>query len=515
MEIGRSCLVTEGYMVTVSFFSHDLQVLRGLLERNVSRRLGAKKTTMFDIGGATAVKHHPFFGQIDWAKVVALQVEPPLKPGLLSNTDTSNFCSEFVQMAVPKSLSEDSADSSRVRDVEGSDETPRMFRGFSYVADTFYDAPDCQLEAIGDSGSATGEASAVKDPPGGDTGDVASTRVKKVKGKRVRNKKGRRTAANETQPRTTDTSLDVQPRDAPSPVDDESSSGLRAGSQGPINSSELTQQKTADRPETPPEAEGQYKPKGLAAMLAQQKEKRAPIDSSPTDTSGRVNVWGVRELPTPAPVPIPVDDTRTKIRGAREDTVGGRASTTAGATHGNVWRVSELPVRGPTSTTATVRPESVWDTRRLPARGPISTTATAHPESVWGARGQARGPSPTTTGATPGNAWGISEPPPARGPVSTTATAHPRNVWSERGAAALASVPAATPTGPRRVDVLSSRGRSGVALVTASAGAPHTRTPQSAPGGTTTSRRRQTPPDRWPTLGRGSGSAAFERKRPI
>eukprot|EP00752_Nemacystus_decipiens_P016534 g14778.t1 len=160
------------------------QVLRGFLERNVSRRLGAKKTTMFDIGGATAVKHHPFFEGIDWAKLIALQVEPPLKPDLISTTDTSNFAEEFVDMALPRSLSHESL-LSQAESVEPSvAEVDGMFRGFSFVADSFIEEHDWDRSPDGFrfvQGGGGGGPSA-----GG--GGAGGARPKKVKGKRIRKK---------------------------------------------------------------------------------------------------------------------------------------------------------------------------------------------------------------------------------------------------------------------------------------------------------------------------------------
>ena len=40
--------------------THSL--LKGLLEKDPGRRLGAAKSTMFAVGGVTALKQHPFFG---------------------------------------------------------------------------------------------------------------------------------------------------------------------------------------------------------------------------------------------------------------------------------------------------------------------------------------------------------------------------------------------------------------------------------------------------------------------
>jgi len=43
-----------------------IQILRGLLERRVPRRLGASKATMFEVGGVAALKFQNFFRRIEW-----------------------------------------------------------------------------------------------------------------------------------------------------------------------------------------------------------------------------------------------------------------------------------------------------------------------------------------------------------------------------------------------------------------------------------------------------------------
>ena len=45
-----------------NYLSPDcVSFLKGLLERNVERRLGATKSTMFKIGGVRAIKNHRWF----------------------------------------------------------------------------------------------------------------------------------------------------------------------------------------------------------------------------------------------------------------------------------------------------------------------------------------------------------------------------------------------------------------------------------------------------------------------
>jgi p70 ribosomal S6 kinase len=117
------------------------QILRGLLERNVSKRLGAMRSTMFEVGGISAIKGHPFFKSLDWHALFSKNVSPPFIP---PSTDATNFCPEFVQMALPRSFSEDSLASMASSAHTGgkpqeclSRDGPELFRGFSFVADGF------------------------------------------------------------------------------------------------------------------------------------------------------------------------------------------------------------------------------------------------------------------------------------------------------------------------------------------------------------------------------------------
>lgn len=241
---------------------------------------------MFDIGGATAVKHHPFFEGIDWAKLVALQVEPPLKPELTSQTDTSNFSAEFVDMTLPRSLSRESLLSHAASlEPPGEDEAGEMFRGFSFVADSFIDERDRQdgqengfsFFEDGNDGPHAGVARVGGDPP------------KKVKGKRIRKKKVKGVQATATidGASTTDTSGVER-------VDGDRGATL---SRGDVRTPLFVRE---------PVGEVESKPSTLAAMLmTQQKDKslRAPNVDPPRPQ--RPNVWGASSLPAPAPVPTP------------------------------------------------------------------------------------------------------------------------------------------------------------------------------------------------------------------
>jgi hypothetical protein len=55
-------------------------LIKGLLEKDVNKRLGAVKSTMFSIGGVAALKAHAFFVGLDWHAVLACRYEPPIRP---------------------------------------------------------------------------------------------------------------------------------------------------------------------------------------------------------------------------------------------------------------------------------------------------------------------------------------------------------------------------------------------------------------------------------------------------
>lgn len=73
-------------------------LLRGLLERNVERRLGSGKSTMFETRGSAAIRHHPFFRDLDWRAVENGMVQPPLAVDApAGELDTSYFAEEFTR----------------------------------------------------------------------------------------------------------------------------------------------------------------------------------------------------------------------------------------------------------------------------------------------------------------------------------------------------------------------------------------------------------------------------------
>ncbi|ETL45669.1 AGC protein kinase [Phytophthora nicotianae CJ01A1] len=105
-------------------------ILKQLLERNVDKRLGSGKSTMFQVKGVQAIKKHAFFKGIDWGLLEEKKVQPPILPNVLSNTDTTYFSEEFTTQDVGRR--------SRIDSSGASGDSKKLFARFSWVAD---DAP--------------------------------------------------------------------------------------------------------------------------------------------------------------------------------------------------------------------------------------------------------------------------------------------------------------------------------------------------------------------------------------
>ena len=274
---------------------------------------------MFEIGGATAVKQHPFFAHIDWVKLAALQLDPPLKPDVISPTDTSNFSTEFLEMALPKSLSHESLLShaeSLGQPAEEEGDTRRMFRGFSFVAETFIEGENCQATKDGDG------FVLIESNRGPRAGEVATSSVsgisaskKKVKGKRVRHKKGKaKNTAGDMNEKNQSASTTVNQENgdevpSPRPGASLSTAGAFMTSGSPVS----TSRDGGDLIVRQLVGEAECKPSALAAMLADQTEKGSLSRSTPIGVR-RPNVWATRELPAPAPVPTPAGPPRGQPR---------------------------------------------------------------------------------------------------------------------------------------------------------------------------------------------------------
>jgi Protein kinase domain len=105
------------------------KLLKGLLNRNPDARLGAAKSTMFEVGGVAGLKRSPFFEKIDFDKLERKEIEPPYAAKVeCEEKDLRHFHDEFTNMALPRSVKEMSTEEHVARRVHSA-----TFRGFSFI----------------------------------------------------------------------------------------------------------------------------------------------------------------------------------------------------------------------------------------------------------------------------------------------------------------------------------------------------------------------------------------------
>jgi len=107
-------------------------LIRGLLDRNVERRLGCAPHTAFKVGGVRQLKDHPFFKDLDWVALAQKKIEPPFKLEFENELDVQYFDEQFTK----ERLTLHAADALHPT-TTGTDEepvTPGIFGGFSWVS---------------------------------------------------------------------------------------------------------------------------------------------------------------------------------------------------------------------------------------------------------------------------------------------------------------------------------------------------------------------------------------------
>jgi len=114
-----SDMVLRGKLKLKAYLTPNAKdILQKLLKKQPHQRLG---TGPLD---GEAIRNHRFFESVNWDEVLAQKVEPPFKPNLMSEDDTSMFDQEFTDRPAFSSPSGPSPSSS----------VEEIFKGFSYVA---------------------------------------------------------------------------------------------------------------------------------------------------------------------------------------------------------------------------------------------------------------------------------------------------------------------------------------------------------------------------------------------
>ncbi|XP_076841794.1 protein kinase C eta type [Brachyhypopomus gauderio] len=87
------CILNEDIVYASWLSATSVDILKALLTKNPSRRLGCVATE----GGESAVSSHTFFNDIDWDKLNRRELEPPFKPRIKTAEDVNNFDPDFTQ----------------------------------------------------------------------------------------------------------------------------------------------------------------------------------------------------------------------------------------------------------------------------------------------------------------------------------------------------------------------------------------------------------------------------------
>ena len=127
-----SKIMTEKVKMPHGSTAAACKLLKGLLNRDATKRWGAARSTMFEVGGAAGLKAADFFNHLDWDKLEKKQVEPPDCKPVDNDEDLRHFYDEFKEMPLPRSVTEMSREAFNPRRVRSD-----AFRGFSFVHDDF------------------------------------------------------------------------------------------------------------------------------------------------------------------------------------------------------------------------------------------------------------------------------------------------------------------------------------------------------------------------------------------
>ena len=108
------------------------KLLKGLLNRNASARLGAAKGTMFQVGGVAQVKELDFFAGLNWTLLEKKEIDPPMTAHVDNDEDLRHFYDEFTMMQLPRSVKEMTDDDFKPKQTKSE-----FFKGFSFIQHDF------------------------------------------------------------------------------------------------------------------------------------------------------------------------------------------------------------------------------------------------------------------------------------------------------------------------------------------------------------------------------------------
>ncbi|KAB5580472.1 kinase-like domain-containing protein [Coniochaeta sp. 2T2.1] len=121
--------IVKQKLVLPYFLSADAKdLLSRLLRKDPSKRLGSNMPKDLN-----TMKKHRFFRKIDWKKLAAREMEPPIQPIITDPEAAENFSPEFTELSLSPVVSRYDDPWSATSGKDGKDDP---FGGFSYVAST-------------------------------------------------------------------------------------------------------------------------------------------------------------------------------------------------------------------------------------------------------------------------------------------------------------------------------------------------------------------------------------------
>jgi len=181
------------------------KLLKGLLTRDSTKRLGASRATMFHVGGVSHLKSQDFFKDLNFDLLEKKEVDPPCLFDINHDADTKHFHEEFINMNLPRSVKMMSKETAKNMKVKSN-----TFRGFSFIHEDFQTPhrnskeQDEYWNSVESDGESASEAASSKFTTEQENMDAAVTPTPKKRPPRKKKKK------NATQPASNQTTEAVK-----------------------------------------------------------------------------------------------------------------------------------------------------------------------------------------------------------------------------------------------------------------------------------------------------------------
>ena len=379
------------------------KLLKGLLNRNAQARLGAARSTMFEVGGVAGLKSAPFFAKIDWDKLEQKELEPPYKLTVDHEHDLRHFHDEFTNMTLPRSVMDIATSSALPRRVDSS-----AFRGFSFIQEDFKlpERDEADIEKYwnseaDDDGESVSETASSKFEMGNTATDASTTEEQQLqpekKKRPPRKRKKKKGAAGSTATASVATKSPV-----PSVQGDKLDSATDAATAPKATDPSSGESKTTDTKSTPTAAQTPTKTTPTLQPLAAKKAPSTTPNVTPVKANTRAPA--VQAAAKPKPEPESWNSVGSTKKQGRNNQKG--PATTNNIRQSPVVSSTQQPMRTQQQTTPIQRPGGGWGN---PAGGVgVSSASTptrpAAPPGSWAARIQK--PTPTITTPSPG--WGTT-----------------------------------------------------------------------------------------------------------